>query len=49
MISWAIDASDVVLALIGPRWVAARDDRGGRRLDNPSYFDLKNSICTGSA
>jgi hypothetical protein len=28
-------SSDVMLVLIGPRWLAAQDDAGGRRLDDP--------------
>jgi hypothetical protein len=33
-----VTASDVVLAVIGPRWIDARDDKGQRRLDNPDDF-----------
>jgi Bacterial protein of unknown function (DUF937)/TIR domain len=29
---------DVLLAIIGPRWLDARDDDGHRRLDNPTDF-----------
>ncbi len=31
----AIRSSAVLLALIGPRWLTARDDAGNRRLDDP--------------
>ena len=34
-ITAAIARSDVLLVLIGPRWVAAEDDSGRRRLDDP--------------
>ncbi|HTC05084.1 MAG TPA: toll/interleukin-1 receptor domain-containing protein [Xanthobacteraceae bacterium] len=29
---------DVLLAVVGPNWLNARDDKGDRRLDNPSDF-----------
>lgn len=31
-------ACDVLLALIGPNWLNARDDEGNRRLNNPNDF-----------
>jgi hypothetical protein len=34
----ALRGSDVVLVVIGPRWLIAADDRGLRRLDNPADF-----------
>src|SRR5262245_35399419 len=33
-----VDSCDVLLALIGPGWVAAMDEGGRRRLDDPSDF-----------
>jgi formylglycine-generating enzyme required for sulfatase activity len=36
---------DVLLALIGPNWLNARDEQGNRRLDNPSDF-LRIEIAT---
>jgi TIR domain len=36
---------DVLLALIGPSWLSARDEEGNRRLDNPSDF-LRIEIAT---
>lgn len=38
VIDSAVVACGVVLALIGPAWLTARDDRGGRRLDDPDDF-----------
>jgi hypothetical protein len=34
-ISCAVDACVVLVAVIGPGWLAAADERGGRRLDDP--------------
>lgn len=34
----ALDRSDVVLAIIGLRWVSIADEHGKRRLDNPADF-----------
>lgn len=34
----AVDASAVVIVLIGPRWLAASDREGRRRLDDPHDF-----------
>jgi hypothetical protein len=31
----ALERSDIVLAVIGPHWLEASDDRGRRRLDDP--------------
>jgi hypothetical protein len=31
----ALERSDIVLAVIGPHWLDARDDRGNRRIDDP--------------
>jgi hypothetical protein len=36
---------DVLLALIGPNWLDARDEKGNRRLDNPEDF-LRIEIAT---
>src|SRR3954452_22224139 len=33
-----LDRADVVLAVIGPEWLTARDGRGGRRLDDPADY-----------
>ena len=33
-----VDKCDVFLAVIGPRWLDARDETGNRRLDNPDDF-----------
>ncbi len=37
-ITEAVGACDVLLALIGPQWLAMTDDKGRRRLDNPDDF-----------
>ena len=34
----AVDACDVLIALIGPRWLTMKDEGGVRRLDNPEDF-----------
>ena len=34
-ITRAVGSSHVLLALIGPGWLSATDERGQRRLDNP--------------
>jgi hypothetical protein len=34
----AINVSTVVLAIIGPDWLDARDEKGARRLDDPADF-----------
>ena len=39
-ISQQVDAADVVLALIGPSWVAIADERGGRRVLDPGAEDV---------
>jgi hypothetical protein len=36
---------DVLLAVIGPNWLDARDEEGNRRLDNPSDF-LRIEVAT---
>lgn len=33
-----VDQSDVLLAVIGPRWIDAKNEDGFRRLDNPDDF-----------
>jgi hypothetical protein len=33
-----VAACDVFLAIVGPNWLDAKDDSGGRRLDNPDDF-----------
>jgi CheY-like chemotaxis protein len=41
----ALDAADVVLAIIGPRWLGETGDDGRRRLDDPSDF-VRREIAT---
>ena len=46
-----IASSDVVLALIGPRWAAAQDAGGARRLENPHDFvrlELESALDTST-
>ncbi|MEW5958620.1 MAG: SUMF1/EgtB/PvdO family nonheme iron enzyme [Chloroflexota bacterium] len=38
VIEQAVSSCDVLIALIGPRWLAVTDARGRRRLDNPADF-----------
>jgi hypothetical protein len=38
VITRAVGSCDVLLALIGPRWLTATDQQGRRRLDNPDDF-----------
>jgi hypothetical protein len=38
VIAREVSSSDVVLVVIGPRWLSADDGRGGRRLDNPEDY-----------
>ena len=33
-----VDRCDVLLAVIGPNWLTAKDENGARRLDNPNDF-----------
>jgi hypothetical protein len=34
----AVEQCEVLLALVGPNWLDARDDGGSRRLDDPNDF-----------
>ncbi len=34
----AVANCDILLAIIGPRWLTVADEQGGRRLDNPNDF-----------
>jgi uncharacterized membrane protein HdeD (DUF308 family) len=38
ILSEEVGKCDVLLAIIGPNWLNMRDDRGKRRLDNPTDF-----------
>jgi hypothetical protein len=38
VINEKVAACDVLLAVIGPAWLEARDEVGARRLDNPDDF-----------
>ena len=40
----AVQSSDVLLALIGSRWLEARDAQGNRRLDDPTEKASKRLI-----
>ena len=45
-----VDKCDVFLAVIGPRWLDARDQAGNRRLDNPDDFvriEIESSLKLG--
>jgi hypothetical protein len=45
-----VDKCDVFLAVIGPRWLDARDEAGNRRLDNPDDFvriEIESSLKLG--
>jgi hypothetical protein len=37
----ALGGSEVMIAVIGPKWLVAADDHGGRRLDDPEDFVRK--------
>jgi uncharacterized membrane protein HdeD (DUF308 family) len=46
----AVQSADVVLAIIGPRWLTTTDALGQRRLDNPDDFvrvELETALRTG--
>lgn len=46
----AIGSSDVLLAVIGPQWLDARDKQGRRRLENPKDFvrlELATALARG--
>jgi TIR domain len=47
-IARAVGSCDVLLALIGPRWIAATDEHGRRRLDLPDDF-VRREIETALA
>ena len=38
VLSGEVAKCDVLLAIIGPAWLGARDDDGNRRLENPEDF-----------
>src|SRR3954454_20343614 len=38
LITTAVQSCDVLLALIGDRWLTMRDDQGRRRIDDPDDF-----------
>jgi hypothetical protein len=40
-----VDECDVLIAVIGERWLTSEDGRGGRRLDNPADF-VRMEIAT---
>lgn len=45
-----VEKCDVFLAVIGPRWLDARDEAGNRRLDNPDDFvriEIESSLKLG--
>jgi hypothetical protein len=46
-IETALQSSAVLIALIGPRWLAAVDDQGQRRLDDPAdyvRFEIRTAL-----
>lgn len=46
----ALRASDLVLVLIGPRWLTIRDERGMRRLEQPGDFvrrEVEGALLSG--
>ena len=46
VIEQAVGSCDALLAIIGPAWVAVRDEAGRRRLDNPDDY-VRHEIATG--
>jgi TIR domain len=46
----ALNRSDVVLAVIGPRWLSASNDEGQRRLDDPGDWvriEIESALASG--
>ena len=38
VIQETVGSSDVLIAVVGPRWLTPTDEQGNRRLDNPEDF-----------